>query len=88
MTEYKIKISEDEAVVLFEFFERFDDTQELFFVHPAEFIALEKVAGQIYKTTSAMFRQEYGKILDEARARLADGYQSDFPPLRPEKRAL
>lgn len=86
MTEYNIKISEDEAVVLFEFFERFDDTDELYFVHPAEYISLQHVAGQICKTTSAMFRKDYGTILDEARARLTDGYESDFPPLRPETR--
>ncbi len=86
MSEYEIKISEDEAVVLFEFFERFDKSEELYFVHPAEYLALQSVAGQICKTTAAMFSKDYGKILNDARARLAHGYESDFPPLRSENR--
>lgn len=88
MSSYKISISEDEAVVLFEFFERFDDTEELFFVHPAEYIALQNIARQICKTTTAMFRYDYAKIIDDARERIAEGYESSFPPLQPENRSF
>ena len=86
MTEYKLTIDEDEAVVLFAFFERFDSTEELYFVHPAEYIALQRLSGQIDKTTAAMFAPNYFEILESARERLADGYESDFPPIRPENR--
>ena len=86
MNEYQLTLSEDEAVVLFEFFERFDEKGELYFVHPAEYIALQRLSGQIDRTTSAMFSANYGEILDAARARLAEGFESDFPRLRPEDR--
>jgi hypothetical protein len=84
MAEYEIKISEDEAVVLFEFFERFDDKNRLYFVHPAEYIALAKISAQICKTTAAMFDENYSEILAEARNRIAKGYKSDFPELEEE----
>ena len=87
MDDYHLTVSEDEAVVLFEFFERFDDKDELYFVHPAEYIALQRLAGQICKTTSAMFASNYSEILDAARARIADGFAGDFPVLRPETRS-
>ena len=86
MNEYQLTISEDEAVVLFEFFERFDEKEELYFVHAAEYVALQRLSAQIDKTTSAMFSANYGEILDAARARLAGGFDGDFPVLRPEDR--
>ena len=78
MSEYQLTISEDEAVVLFEFFERFDDTEELYFVHAAEYIALQKLAGQFHKTTSAMFAPNYSEILANARERIAKGDEGIF----------
>lgn len=86
MNEYQLTLSEDEAVVLFEFFERFDEKEELYFAHPAEYIALQRLSGQIDQTTSAMFSANYGEVLDAARARLAEGFDRDFPRLRPEDR--
>ncbi len=82
--EYKLTISEDEAIVLFEFFERFDDKERLYFVHHAEYIALMKISGQICKTTSAMFKENYGEMLNEARERIAGGFESDFPKIEKE----
>lgn len=84
MAEYEIKISEDEAVVLFEFFERFDDKERLYFVHPAEYIALMKISAQIDKTTAAMFKKNYAEILSDARERIAEGFESDFPEIEKE----
>ncbi len=84
MAEYELKISEDQAVVLFEFFERFGDKGRLYFVHPAEYIALMKISAQIDKTTTAMFKKNYAEILFEARERISEGFESDFPKLEPE----
>jgi hypothetical protein len=47
MSGYTLNITEDEALVLSEFFHRFDETDKLEFAHPAEYIALMKVAAQI-----------------------------------------
>jgi hypothetical protein len=81
MKKYTLQISEDEAIVLFEFFERFDDTDKLVFKHPAEYIALMKLSAQIDKTTSAMFKPEYDALLTEAQNRIADGFEGKVPGL-------
>lgn len=84
MSEVEIRLSEDEVIVLFEFFERFDEKERLYFVHPAEYIALMKVPAQIVKGTSAMFSERYNEILNEARERIAEGFESDFPEIEKE----
>ena len=73
----KIEITEEESLVLFEFFERFDDTEELYFVHPAEYIALQKIAGQVCTGSPAMFQENYREQLEEARENIAKGYEGD-----------
>lgn len=82
MNKYSLEITEDEAIVLFEFFERFGDTDKLEFEHPAEYIALMKVSGQIDKTTAAMFKTNYRELLSEARNRIAKGFEGDIPGLK------
>ncbi len=84
MSEINLKISEDVAIVLFEFFARFGEKGRLYFVHPAEYISLMKVSAQIDKSTSVMFRSDYGKLLQEARERIAEGFESDFPEIEKE----
>ena len=82
MTEYSIKLNEDEAIVLFEYFNRFDDTDSLAFEHEAEYLALLKLSGQIDKTTSAMFNPNYKELLEQARSRIAKGFEGDVPGLK------
>ena len=82
MTEYTIKLNEDEAIVLFEYFNRFDDTDSLAFEHVAEYLALQKLSGQIDKTTAAMFKLNYKELLEQARSRIADGFEGDVPGLK------
>jgi hypothetical protein len=84
MNEISIKLSEDDVVVLFEFFERFGDKGKLYFVHPAEYIALMKISAQIDKSTSAMFSKSYAEILTEARERIAEGFENDFLEIEKE----
>lgn len=80
----KIEISEEEALVLFEFFERFDDTGQLLFVHAAEYIALQNIAGQVTKGSSAMFQPDYKNSLDKARDKVSIGYEGETPLLGSE----
>lgn len=82
MNEYTLHITEDEALVLFELLARFGETDKLEFAHPAEYIALMKVAGQIDKTTSAMFDPDYISLLWDARDRLAEGFEGDVPGMK------
>ncbi len=68
--------------MLFEYFNRFDNTASLAFEHAAEYLALQKLAGQIDQTTPAMFKPNYDKILEKAREKIAKGFEGDIPGLR------
>lgn len=84
MSQIKLEISEDDAIVLFEFFERFNEKDSLYFVHPAEHISLMKISAQIDKSTSAMFNEKYKELLKKSREKIAKGFESDFPPIEKE----
>lgn len=74
-----IEITEDDALILFEYFERVDDTDDLSFVHAAEYLVMSKISGQVCKGSSAMFKANYTELLDQARARVADGFEGEVP---------
>ncbi len=82
MSGYTFNITEDEALVLFEFFHRFGETDKLEFAHPAEYIALMKLSGQIDKTTPAIFDPNYESLLGDARSRMAAGFEGDVPGMK------
>ena len=82
MSGYTLNITEDEALVLFEFFHRFGESDKLEFTHPAEYIALMKVSAQIDKTTPAVFDPDYESLLENARRRIADGFEGDVPAMK------
>ncbi len=79
MSNFTLSITEDEALVLFEFFARFDETDKLQFEHAAEYLALLRVSAQIDKTTFAMFSPQYRSLLATARERIAAGFKGDVP---------
>ena len=79
MSEYELKISEDQDLVLFEFFARFEETDKLEFVHPAEYLALMNIAGQIDKIPTAIFDPKYDILLQNARRQVAEGFEGDVP---------
>lgn len=79
MEQVHITISEDEALVLFEFLERFGDTENLSFTHAAEYIALMKISAQIDKSIVAMFKPDYSTLLESARQRVAEGFEGEVP---------
>lgn len=80
----QLTITEEESLVLFEFFERFDDKDELYFVHRAEYIALQNIAGLVCKGSPAMFDANYRAQLEKAREKIAEGYEGYTPCLRDE----
>ena len=87
MSKYTLEISEDEALVLFDYFSRFDESDDLSFRHPAEYLALQRLAGQIDRTTSAMFKPDYAQLLSAARERIASGFEGQIPCLKPDENA-
>lgn len=59
MEEMTVTISEDEAMVLFEFFERLRETENLSFAHAVEYLALMKISAQADRCMVAMFKPDY-----------------------------
>ncbi|EMY67787.1 hypothetical protein [Leptospira vanthielii] len=78
MKKYSLEISEDEAVVLFEFFSRYSETNTLAFKNPAEYISFQRLSGQIDRTTSAMFKPNYEEILLNAQNRISNGFEGFY----------
>jgi hypothetical protein len=66
--------------VLFEFFERFGDTENrLSFAHAAEYLALMKISAQIDKSIVAIFKPDYVTLLESARQKIAEGFEGEVP---------
>lgn len=74
-----IVLSSDEALVLFEFFARFSDSDDFSLRHNAEFIAFNRVAAQLERSVTGMFDADYSEKLDAARGRISEGYEGDAP---------
>ena len=79
-----IELNMDEALVLFEFFQRFDGTGSLMFEHAAEYLALMRISAQIDKATPLPFDPDYSDKLSVARARVSRGFEGEVPNLRPD----
>jgi hypothetical protein len=75
----QIEVSRDEALVLFELLARFQETGTLSVQHPAEFLALSQVAGQLETALVEPFAPEYRELLERARAKLAAGFEGAAP---------
>jgi hypothetical protein len=74
-----ITVSHDEALVLFEFFSRFEDTDDFRLRNNAEYIAFQKISAQLDKSTSDMFKPSYSELLNAARERVAGDYSGIAP---------
>ena len=77
MSGHNLNLTQDEALVLVEFFERFDATDKLEFLHPAELIAFQRISAQIDRATPAIFDPAYHSLLAAARLRISAGYEHD-----------
>ena len=90
MADVEIRLSEDAVIVLFEFFERFEHKERLYFVHQAEYLALMRLAGRLEYPTMEIINTDKNKgkpfeeILAEARKRLAGDFESNFPEIEEE----
>lgn len=73
-SEVQISLSADEALVLFEFLSRFDESNELTIVDQAEERALSNLLGPLQKQLVPPFQQDYVEQLQQARNRLRDNF--------------
>lgn len=72
MDDVKIKLSKDEALVLFELLSRFSDTGQLMIADPSEERVLWKLTCLFEKSLSEPFSKNWLSTLEEARNRLID----------------
>ena len=74
-----IALSRDEALVLFEFFARFDEKNGFTMRNHAEYLALMRISAQLDKALVEPFKPNYVELLNAARERLAAGYEGNAP---------
>lgn len=74
-----LHLSRDEALVLFEFFARFQDTDRFRLTNNAEFVAFSRVSAQLDKALVEPFMPDYNALLEAARQRVAGDYEGDAP---------
>ena len=43
-----------------------------------------KLSAQIDKSTAVIFKPNYGELLQNARKKIAEGFESDFPKIEKE----
>ena len=75
----QLSLSHDQALVLFEFFSRFDETESLTFAHPAEYLALQAISEQLDKALLEPFQADFKSLLTKARESVAANFQGEYP---------
>ncbi|HLO92694.1 MAG TPA: hypothetical protein VK195_00120 [Burkholderiaceae bacterium] len=79
----EIRLTQDEALVLCEFFARFQETNRLRLINNAEFIALSRISEQIDHVMAQPFQPDYGELLEAPRKRLSDEFEGVAPGIEP-----
>ena len=80
-----LQITHDEALVLFEFFARFAESQKFEMQHNAEHIAFSHIAGQLESALVEPFVPGYRSLLQAAQNRLVDGYEGMAPSVNSQE---
>jgi hypothetical protein len=71
-----IDLTNDEALVLFEFLARFEETDSLKINHKSEEIVLWNLTCQLEKELAEPFSSKYDKLLETAQSNVAAPYNS------------
>lgn len=78
---HTLTLTDDEMLILFEFFERLEEQEALRFAHPAEWLALGRFTAQLESTLWQLFSHDWERLLAEARTRRAQGFEGRVPGL-------
>jgi len=78
---HSITLTHDEVLILFEFFERLHEKDELRFAHPAECLALGRFTGQLESIPWELFDSKYEALLAAARTRRSEGFEGHISGL-------
>ena len=74
-----IELTKDEALVLVEFFGRFDDTDDFTLRNTAEFVAFCRISAQLDQALVEPFQENYRELLQAARDRLSSRFEEAAP---------
>jgi hypothetical protein len=74
-----LHLTPDEALVLSEFFARFEQTDKFALRHTAEFVAFSRIAAQLDKLLVEPFQRDYQVLVEAARERLSTGFEGVAP---------
>jgi hypothetical protein len=72
LSDTSVRLAPDEALVLFEFLQRFSDTGRLIIEDQAEQRALWNLCCELERRLVEPFRPDYRELLAQARSRLRD----------------
>jgi hypothetical protein len=76
---FNVELTEEETLCLHRYFERVDETEDLSFHNPAEYLAFQRIAGQISRASSKVLKTSHDKLLDVARRAVMRGFGGDIP---------
>jgi hypothetical protein len=62
-----VELTDEETRCLHRYFERVDETDDLSFRHPGEFLAFQRIASQVCRASAAKLARNYAKLLTFAR---------------------
>ena len=82
-----VELTEEETLCLHRYFERVDETEDLSFLYPAEYVAFQRIAGQVCKASAAMLKSNYNKLLEVARQSVGGGVSSEWKAAKATARA-
>ena len=73
-----LRLNKEETLVLFEFCHRICETEKVAASHHAEIVVLDKIAGELERTLSEPFLDEYSDILATARNTILNSYRKQM----------
>jgi len=75
-----IKLGRGKALALFEWAQRFMETGNPTFTHPADAIAVDSLAAELEWALPEVFTDDYPKLLRANRERVVEAYRSRMGP--------
>jgi len=76
---FNVELTEEETLCLHRYFERVDETEDLSFLNPAEYLAFQRIAGQVSRASTAVLKSSQDKLLDVARESVVRGFGGETP---------
>jgi hypothetical protein len=74
-----INLTHEEALVLYGFFVRYEDTDEFAMKHNAEYLAFMRMSAQLDKSLVEIFQPDYASKLRDAQQKVAAGFEGVAP---------